>query len=134
MSLRRYAIFYAPIEHMNGKYDKASRKCSWQPDTDTNGVAYYYGYRHNKHSVSRYAYRDKCRNLSLHPVTTSEQANLSLFRRSVQVAKDVYPYIIEGTEAFRQFKTQRQYVSKWGWSVAITYKNGGIFPYLPPIP
>lgn len=131
MSLRRFVIYYAPVQHMNGKFAKADYKCSWQPDTDTNGNSYHYGYMHYADGRSLYAYRDKCRNLAVKPVKTLELLNMRLFRRCIEQVKQVYEQLDTDSVAYQHFKQQSRYRSFWGYCIAITHQNGGIFPYPP---
>lgn len=129
MSLARYVVYYAPIEHMNGKLQKAEYKCKWQQNSDTNGNAYYYGYRHRGRNISRYAFRDKCRNLHLNPVTRAEEENISLFAQSVLVVKSIYNRLPADSDAFAAFMAQRQYRSFWCFCIAATRNNGGEWPF-----
>lgn len=134
MSLARYVIYYAPIEHMNGKLQKADYKCKWQPNSDTNGNAYYYGYRHRGRRKSLYAFRDKCRNLHTNPVTRAEEDNLQLFATSVLAVKAVYNRLPADSDAFQAFMEQRRYRSFWCFLIASTIANGGEYPFDPPPP
>lgn len=131
MSLRRYAIWFAPVEHLNGKLDKASRKCSYQDGSDENGVAYYYGYRHSGSCTSLYAFRNKCRNLAVKPITPDEAAHTDYFVNCVTHVQAIYSQLDQDSEARKAFKAQRRYRSFWGFCIAITYQNGGVFPYPP---
>ncbi|KWW27126.1 MAG: hypothetical protein AUK64_2306 [bacterium P201] len=129
MGLRRYAIFYAPIEHLNGKYQKADYKCSFQPASDSNGKAYYYGYRRNNKARSYVAFRDKCRNLSVHPVGIDEEDNMSYMRSCVGVVHAVYKQLPRDGEPYLSYKKQRKYATFWNYCVAYALNHGGNFPF-----
>lgn len=129
MALRRYALYNAPISHLNGKLQKADYKCSFQTDTDDNGHAYLYGYMHKRYGISRYAYRNKCRNLSVKPITASEGDNNFLFQMSVQTAAANYAIPEEREKAFIQFRQQKQYISLWQFCIAQTRLNAGFWPF-----
>lgn len=129
MSLRRYAIFYAPIEHLNGKYEKADYRCSNQIAGDSNGHAFYYGYRRQGSSRSLVAYRDKCRDLSRSPYSASETAHMTEFAQAVQVVRQHWSNLPADSSAWRSFMRQRKYRSFWGYCLAATLSNNGVWPF-----
>lgn len=133
MSSRRYIIYAAPIEHMNGKLEQAAYRCNMLPNSDSNGHSYYYGYRHKKTQTSHYAYRTKCRNLHANPLTRAEEDNIALFAQSVLVVKSIYNRLPADSDAFDAFMAQTRYRSFWCFLIAATRDNGGVYPYtIPP--
>ena len=84
---KRYFVHMAPVEHMNGKLAPSSLVCHNQPDTSETENTFYYGYRYAARAdISRFALRDKARNLSVHPYTQGEEASKALFEECVQTA------------------------------------------------
>ena len=129
MALFRYIQFLPPALHINGKFAPYNYKCSPQASTDTNGNAFYYGYKHKKVGISRYAYRLHCRNLSISPYSTSEQSARALWRDTLINAGAAYDPKNIPPALWQDFQAQKKYKNTWTFAVAKTYENNGIFPY-----
>jgi hypothetical protein len=124
--LRRYATYKLPFEHINGKIAPWYYCCSFQQNSDENGNAYYYGYR-SRSGVSKYAFRKKCRNLSLHPVTTKEEEQRQMF---INTAYEVALHFHEKPAALlREFAAQNRYPTLYGYAFRRTYDNDGGWPW-----
>lgn len=114
---------------MNGKLAPAAQVVHNQPDSSETEDGYYYGYRYAKRlNVSRYAIRDKARNLSTHPYTQGETRVKTTFRACVAKVQellqdDYYQYAIE-----LAFKQQRKYIRMYNYAVAMLVLHGGHIP------
>lgn len=86
---RRYLIHTAPVAHMNGKLCRSAEVCHNQPDTDESDVSFYYGYRYSWKNVSRYALRERARNLAVKPYTDNELQDMQLFAQAVEQARAI---------------------------------------------
>lgn len=118
-----------PVDHLNGKLAPSSVVCHNQPDTDVSGTSFYYGYRYrNKPDTSRYAIREKSRNLSVNPYTVGEEASKQAFSDAVAQAQHVlsnpttYPGV---TSAFR---SQHRYIRRYNYVIATLILTGGDIP------
>lgn len=127
---RRYAIHYAPVQHMNGKLASSSTICRNQPDSSESEVSFYYGYRHAKRpEISRYALREQARNLSEHPYTTGEEAQKALFTECVDMALQLLSNPTVRARITAAFKMQRSYIRIYNYTIATLVKNGGVSPW-----
>lgn len=130
MLARRWATYYLPVEHINGKMAPSRIKCHNQPDTSESDNFFYYGYRHRKRpNVSRYALRDRARNLSVNPYTQGEEQQKALFTDSVAEAKSVLSNPTKAAAAERDFRSQRRYVRLYNYAIAMIIANGGVSPW-----
>lgn len=120
----------APVEHINGKMAPADYHVSNSLDPDSEPAAsFWYGYRkQTSPGVSRYAIRSKRRNLTSNPYTDDESDNRDLFRQSCNV---VYSNMQNGMRRLlctADFNRQSDYVSLYGFAIAKTRENGGVWP------
>lgn len=126
---RRYAIHLPPVQHMNGKLAPSSWICHDQPDSSVSEVTYYYGYRHaNRPDISRYALREKARDLSVHPYTADETAHRDLFAECVDVARQLLHDPIDRAKISAAFRAQRYYSRVYNYTIAKLVQNGGTPP------
>ena len=124
--LRRYVTYKLPFEHINGKLAPYNYCCEFMPNSDENGNAYYYGYR-SRTGKSMYAYRKKCRNLSIHPVTAAENEQRTMF---ITTAYEVAQRFREKPAALlREFAAQSRYPTLYGYAFRRTYDNDGVWPW-----
>lgn len=130
MPSRRYYIAIAPVEHMNGKLSQASEIVKNNPTSDSGqGVSFYYGYRLGNRPLSRFALREKARNLSVNPYTADETANKQYFKSCTQVVDAALQDPVKRASAEESFKRQSHYVYLRNYCIAMTQKNGGVFPF-----
>lgn len=127
---RRYIIHTPPVQHMNGKLAPSAQVVHNQPDSSETEDSFYYGYRHRKKpNVSRYALRDKARNLSLNPYTRGEERVKSLFTDCVALAID----LLADTETYYRileaFRQQRKYIRIYNYTIAVLVKHNGQSPW-----
>lgn len=124
--MRRYIVNIAPVEHMNGKLAPASYVCHNQPDTDISDVSFFYGYRYSSRPwISRYALRDRARNLEEHPYTQGEEQSKQMFSECVEQARTMLQSIEWRPKIVAAFNKQRQYIRLYNYTVAmlVTYKK-----------
>ena len=127
---RRYVLHLPPVQHMNGKLAPSTLVCHNQPDTSETENTFYYGYRYAaKPDVSRYALRDKARNLSEHPYTPGEDAVKALFEQCVQTAIVLLDSPSERAKIYASFKRQRRYVRLYNYTIAELVRNKGVPPW-----
>lgn len=126
---RRYTIHTPPVQHMNGKLAPSSLICHNQPDSSESEVTFYYGYRYtSRPDMSRYALREKARNLAEHPYTDGEEAQKALFTECVNKADDLLHDAMWKYRIVRAFNRQRRYVRVWNYAIARLVKHGGHMP------
>lgn len=127
---RRYVLHLPPVQHMNGKLAPSTLVCHNQPDTSETENTFYYGYRYAaKPDVSRYALRDKARNLSEHPYTPGEDAVKALFEQCVQTAIVLLDSPQERAKIQSSFRRQRRYVRLYNYTIAELVRNKGVPPW-----
>lgn len=127
---RRYAIYMAPVEHLNGKLAPSSHVCHNQPDTSESDVSFYYGYRYGvRPDVSRYALRERARDLSEHPYTDDEQAQKALFTSCVDLSRVLLSNPTKRPEIEHDFHKQARYVRLYNYTIAMLVKNNGVSPW-----
>lgn len=126
---RRYILHIPPVQHMNGKLAPSSVVCHNQPDTSESGVSFYYGYRYqSRPDKSRYALRDRARNLSDHPYTDGEELNKSLFTACVNLARQLLAAPEWHERILRAFRAQTRYARIWNYTVAELVLHSGVIP------
>lgn len=126
---RRYAIHIPPVQHLNGKLAPSSWVCHNLPDSSESAVTFYYGYRYaDKPDVSRYALRERARNLSEHPYTDGEEFNKALFTASVQHARQMLASQEWRVRILRAFRRQSRYSRIWNYAVAELVNHDGTIP------
>lgn len=126
---RRYVIHIAPVQHLNGKLAPSDVVCHNQPDTSTSPNCFYYGYRYGaRPEISRYALREKARNLSDHPYTQREDDNKSTFTTCVETALTLLANTATRARIIAHFKRQRKYIRLYNYTIATLRLNGGIIP------
>lgn len=127
---RRYIIHIPPVQHMNGKLAPSSQVVHNQPDSSETEDGFYYGYRHlKKPNISRYALRDKARNLSEHPYTQGEEASKAMFEQCVQTALQLLSNPTMRIRIAAAFRAQRRYVRLYNYTIATLVRNGGVPPW-----
>lgn len=130
--LRRWVEYDVPISHLNGKLAPSSDVCSFQPEGDTNGVSYIYGYKHFADTTkSLFAVRSKCRNLSVNPITSLESDNWALFMATSAALSD---YWQDDTKhlpdsIIKAFSKQRKYKRLYNYCWALVRANDGVIPW-----
>lgn len=126
---RRYAIFLAPVEHINGKLAPSSYVCRNMPDSTESDVSFYYGYKLAKRpEVSRYALRERARNLSQNPYTADETANKVRFKDCAQLAKQLLSEPQWRKRIQNAFRKQPYYIKLYNYAVAELVRNNGAIP------
>lgn len=127
---RRYIIHTPPVQHMNGKLAPSAQVVHNQPDSSETEDGFYYGYRHRKKpNVSRYALRDKARNLSLNPYTRGEEMVKTLFTECVALAIDMLTDTATYYRILEAFKQQRKYIRIYNYTIAELVKHNGQSPW-----
>lgn len=127
---RRYIIHTPPVQHMNGKLAPSAQVVHNQPDSSETEDSFYYGYRHRKKpNVSRYALRDKARNLSLNPYTRGEERVKSLFTDCVALAIDMLADTATYYRILEAFRQQRKYIRIYNYTIAELIKHNGQSPW-----
>ena len=120
----------APVEHMNGKLAPSSLVCHNQPDTSETENTFYYGYRYAKRTdISRFALRDKARNLSEHPYTPGEDASKAMFEQCVQTAIALLNIPSERAKIHTAFRHQKRYIRIYNYAIAALIHNEGVPPW-----
>lgn len=107
----------APVEAINGKMAQAKVKCANREGGNTSGIQYYYGYEKFT-SVSRFALRNKSRDLKTHPYNTKEQAHLNKFKAAIKAAADALADVDMRAAAEARWKKQTKYPTIRGMLVA----------------
>lgn len=127
---RRYAIHIAPFAHVNGKLAPSSTICHNQPDTSESDVSYYYGYRYIKRpDVSRYAIRDRARNLSVNPYTAGEARCKAMFEQCVGIARELLRDATIRPRIEEAFYAQHKYIRLYNYTIAELIMNNGNVPW-----
>lgn len=127
---RRYAVHIAPFAHINGKLAPSSYICHNQPDTSESDVSYYYGYRYAKRpDVSRYAIRDRARNLSANPYTAGETRSKAIFEQCVQIARELLRDATIRPSIEAAFRAQRKYIRLYNYTIAELVMHNGVAPW-----
>lgn len=127
---RRYAVHIAPFAHINGKLAPSSYICHNQPDTSESDVSYYYGYRYAKRpDVSRYAIRDRARDLSVNPYTAGETRSKAMFEQCVQIARELLSDATVRPRIEAAFKAQRKYIRLYNYTIAELVMHNGVPPW-----
>lgn len=126
---RRYMIAIAPVQHLNGKLAPSSVVCHNQPDSSESGVSFYYGYRYRSTpEISRYAIRDRARNLAEHPYTDGEEVSKALFAACVDYARSMLATDEWRDRIMQAFRRQTRYYRLWNYTVAELVRHGGTIP------
>ena len=125
---RRYILHAPPVSHMNGKLAPATTIVHNQPDSSESEVAFYYGYRYRHDETSRYAIREKARDLSVHPYRPDEQANKSQFAECVATAKTLLEDAATHAKVLHSFRLQTRYYRIWQYTIATLLANDGSIP------
>lgn len=119
-----------PVQHMNGKLAPASLICHNQPDSSETENTFYYGYRHaSKPDVSRYALRDKARNLSVKPYTPGETRQKALFTQCVQEAQELLSNPTSRIRIAAAWRAQTRYSRLYNYTIAELVKHNGNPPW-----
>lgn len=127
---KRYLIHMAPVEHMNGKLAPSSLVCHNQPDTSESENTFYYGYRHAaRPEISRYALRDRARNLSEHPYTQGEEDSKAMFEECVQTAITLLNTPAERAKIYAAYRRQKRYIRIYNYAIATLIHNQGVPPW-----
>ena len=127
MPSRRYFIALSPVSHVNGKMANEREKC---PNTDdpehTIVQGFWYGYkRAARPEISRFAVRNKCRDLTTRPYTPAEDENRTLFTSSLFAVYDHKNIAADWSLMLEDFKRQKRYKTPIGYAVAACRANGG---------
>lgn len=126
---RRFFHTTMPIDHVNGKMSRVSQKVANATNSEPSANAFYYGYRKDGKSVSRFGLREIPRNLTANPYTTAEQGNKEEFRQSVRNAKEMYRDENYKRQLQADFK-KSTYTRFFNYCLAICRQNGGQKPPL----
>lgn len=117
-----------PVEHMNGKLAPASQIVHNQPDTSETEDGFYYGYRYvARPDISRYALRDKARNLSVHPYTQDEERTQQAMTDAVSYAQSVLADPQRRAAATAAFEAQHRYIRLYNYVIATAITRGAIW-------
>ena len=126
---RRFFHTTMPIDHVNGKMSRVSQKVANATNSEPSANAFYYGYKKNGKSVSRFGLRELPRNLTANPYTTAEERNKEEFRQSVRNAKEMYSD--ENYKRLLQADFENStYVHFYTYCLALCRRNGGQKPPL----
>lgn len=126
---KRYIIYYAPVERINGKMARTAQKVSNVAEGKTPSAnAFYYGYRRRASHSNSVGLRELPRDLSTNPYTTAETNNKQLFSQSIAAAKAANSTPSIKAKAAADFRQQKQYVYFFGYLVAECRKNNGTIP------
>ncbi len=128
MSSKRYIIHMAPIEHVNGKLARQAQRVKNADNSSPSADAFYYGYRVQGRSVSRFGLREIPRNLTTNPYTTSETDNKSKFASSVDSAKQVMSSDTLRANAWIEFCMQKKYIRLYNYIISRCRDHGGEIP------
>ena len=127
---KRYTILKPPVQHMNGKLAPSSLVCHNQPDSSETENTYYYGYRYAaRPDISRYALRDRARNLSEHPYTPGEDASKAMFTQCVQEAQELLSNPTSRIRIAAAWRAQTRYIRLYNYTIAELVKNNGVPPW-----
>ena len=126
---RRFFHTTMPIDHVNGKMSRVSQKVANATNSEPSANAFYYGYRKDGKSVSRFGLREIPRNLTANPYTTAEQGNKEEFRQSVLNAKEMF----RDENYKRQLQSDFEkstYTRFFNYCLSLCRQNGGQKPPL----
>lgn len=126
---RRFFHTTMPIDHVNGKMSRVSQKVANATNSEPSANAFYYGYRKDGKSVSRFGLRELPRNLTANPYTTAEQGNKEEFRQSVRNAKEMYRDENYKRQLQADFE-KSTYTRFFTYCLALCRQNGGQKPPL----
>ena len=112
----------APVEAINGKMAQAKVKCKVQDKATSTGVQFYYGFQKFS-NISRFALRNKSRNLAAKPYSQKEQAHMNKFKSAIQSAHETLADVDMRGAAQQRFKKQTKYKTLLGFLVAEYLKN-----------
>lgn len=126
---RRFFHTTMPIDHVNGKMSRVSQKVANATNSEPSANAFYYGYRKDGKSVSRFGLREIPRNLTANPYTTAEQGNKEEFRQSVQNAKEMFRNADYKQQLQADFE-KSTYSRFFNYCLALCRQNGGQKPPL----
>ena len=122
---RRYMIPLPPVGHMNGKLAPSSQIVHNQPDSSETEDSFYYGYRYAaRPDVTRFALRDRARNLSTHPYTQDEERTKAAFTDAVAEAVDILADPQRRASADEAFRHQKRYIRLYNFIVATIVRRG----------
>lgn len=126
---RRYTIHLAPFAHMNGKLAPSSVVCHNQPDSSETENVFYYGYRYAaRPEKSRYAIRDRARNLSENPYTAGEERVKAQWRECVDMARELLQDATMYARILAAFRRQRRYVRIYNYVIAELVMHNATIP------
>lgn len=108
---------------------RVSQKVANATNSEPSANAFYYGYRKDGKSVSRFGLRELPRNLTANPYTTAEQVNKEEFRQSVQNAKEMYRNADYKSRLLADFQ-KSTYSRFYNYCLALCRQNGGQKPAL----
>lgn len=118
-------IHTPPVEHMNGKLAPASQIVHNKPDSSETEDGFYYGYRYvARPDISRYALRDKARNLSVHPYTQDEERTQQAMTDAVAYAQSVLADPQRRAAAASAFRMQHRYIRLYNYIIATAITRG----------
>lgn len=126
---RRFFHTTMPIDHVNGKMSRVSQKVANATNSEPSANAFYYGFKKDGKSVSRYGLRELPRNLTVNPYTIPEQVNKEEFRQSVQNAKEMYRDADYKNRLQADFE-KSTYSRFYNYCLALCRQNGGQKPTL----
>ena len=110
---------------MNGKLAPSSQIVHNQPDTTHTDDGFYYGYRYAaRPDISRYALRDRARNLSVHPYTRGEVRTKQALQDAVAYAQSVLADPQRRASAASAFRTQHRYIRLYNYIIATAITIG----------
>lgn len=129
MSSKRYMVTTQPVEHMNGKLSSASEIVHNEEDTnESSSNGFYYGYR-KANNISRFAVREKARNLTTNPYTTAETATKNTFTTSVAAVATGMANADILALIKADFDKQTKYIYLRNFAIAKTIENNGVLPW-----
>lgn len=127
MPSRRYYTAILPVQHINGKLAPIRVKCpnTYDPEGEK-PLGFMYGYKRKKQPhISRFGFRDSCRNLNTHPYTTSEQESRDLFTSSIVTVHEHMKIAEDWKLCLVDFNNSSGYVTPIGYAIAACRANGG---------
>lgn len=114
-----------PVGHMNGKLAPSSQIVHNQPDSSETEDSFYYGYRYAaRPDISRFALRDRARNLSVHPYTQDEERTKEAFTDAVAEAVDILHDPQRRASASEAFRRQKRYFRLYNYVIAEIIRRG----------
>lgn len=127
MPSRRYYIAIAPVQHLNGKLAPCRVKCPNTSEPEPEPVTgFMYGYKRKESpEISRFGFRDMCRDLNTHPYTPAEEENRILFTASLAAVHEHKAIAADWALCMADFERQDRYKTPIGFAVAACRYNGG---------